>query len=139
MVVRVDVVDCWVAHFQHVDQGCFVQRDTLFLRNHGEDFQKVLLVRAVNFDLEEDTLFRTAITLPANLTEGTYEARIFLTRNGRVIDEYTAEIPVHKVGLERWLYNLSRENPMLYGIMSLTIAIAAGWGASAAFRLLRQG
>lgn len=89
-------------------------------------------------DLEQETLFRTAITLPANLTEGNYVARIFLTRSGRVIDEYVTTIPVEKVGLERWLYNLAHDNALLYGLMSLSIAIAAGWGASAAFSLLRR-
>ncbi|MCY4209042.1 MAG: TIGR02186 family protein, partial [Roseovarius sp.] len=47
-------------------------------------------------------------------------------------------IDVRKVGLESWLYNLSREQPLAYGLMSLAIAIAAGWFASAAFRLLRE-
>ena len=89
-------------------------------------------------DLEEETLFRAAITLPANLTEGDYEAHIFLTRDGTVIDEYITFIPVKKVGLERWLYNLAHEQAFLYGLMSLAIAIAAGWGASAAFSLLRR-
>ncbi|MEL6683215.1 MAG: TIGR02186 family protein, partial [Pseudomonadota bacterium] len=55
-----------------------------------------------------------------------------------VIDEYITMIPVRKVGLERWLYNLAHENAFLYGLMSLAIAIAAGWGASAAFSLLRR-
>lgn len=89
-------------------------------------------------DLEEETLFRAAITLPANLIEGDYEAHIFLTRDGRVIDEYITTIPVRKVGLERWLYNLAHENAFLYGLMSISIAIAAGWGASAIFTLLRR-
>ncbi|WP_333713184.1 TIGR02186 family protein [Yoonia sp.] len=89
-------------------------------------------------DLEQDTLFRAAITLPANLTEGDYEAHIFLTRDGAVIDEYITVIPVTKVGLERWLYNLAHEQAVLYGLMSLAIAIAAGWTASAAFSLLRR-
>ena len=89
-------------------------------------------------DFEEDTLFRVAISLPANLTEGDYETRIFLTRDGEVIDTYTTNIPVNKVGLERWLYNFAHENAFWYGIMSLAIAIAAGWGASAAFSLLRR-
>lgn len=87
--------------------------------------------------LDQDTLFRTAITLPANLTEGDYVAHIFLTRDGTVIDDYITTIPVKKVGLERWLYNLAQDNALLYGLMSLAIAIAAGWGASAAFSLLR--
>lgn len=89
-------------------------------------------------DLEQNTLFRTAITLPANLTEGDYEAHIFLTRDGSVIDEYITTIPVKKVGLERWLYNLAHQQALLYGLMSLAIAIASGWGASAAFSLLRR-
>ncbi|SFR99209.1 TIGR02186 family protein [Yoonia litorea] len=89
-------------------------------------------------DLEQETLFRTAITLPANLTEGDYQAQIFLTRGGEVIDEFRTAIPVKKVGLERWLYNLAHEQAFLYGLMSLAIAIAAGWGASAAFSLLRR-
>ncbi|SFR46739.1 conserved hypothetical protein [Yoonia tamlensis] len=89
-------------------------------------------------DLEQDTLFRTAITLPANLTEGIYEARIFLTRDGRVIDEYVTEIPVRKVGLERWLYNLAQHQSLIYALMSLTIAVGAGWGASALFGMLRR-
>ncbi|MEL7258174.1 MAG: TIGR02186 family protein, partial [Pseudomonadota bacterium] len=88
--------------------------------------------------LDEQTLFRTSIKLPSNLTEGSYPARIFLTRKGNVVSLFETTIDVQKVGLERWLYNLSREMPLVYGLMSLAIAIAAGWGASAAFQVLRQ-
>lgn len=88
--------------------------------------------------LDEQTLFRTAISLPANLTEGEYSTRIFLTRGGKVISGYDTTIDVRKVGMERWLFALSREQPMFYGILSLAIAIFAGWGASAVFRLLRN-
>lgn len=87
--------------------------------------------------VDAQTLFRTAIELPAALTEGIYETRIFLTRGGEVVSLYETSIYVRKVGLERWLFKLSRENALLYGIMSLAIAIAAGWGASAAFRLIK--
>ncbi len=88
--------------------------------------------------LDEQTLFRASISMPANLTEGVYATRIFLTRGGEVVATYQTSIDVRKVGLERWLFNMSREQPLLYGLMSLAIAIAAGWGASAAFRALRQ-
>ncbi|MBV1902192.1 MAG: TIGR02186 family protein [Marinosulfonomonas sp.] len=87
--------------------------------------------------MDEETLFKTQIALPANLTEGAYITRIFLTRNGQVVDAYETTIAVQKVGLERWLYNLAHEKPLIYGILSLVIAIAAGWGASAVFRYLR--
>jgi uncharacterized protein (TIGR02186 family) len=87
--------------------------------------------------VDDQTLFRGRIELPAALTEGDYETRIFLTRDGKVVSEYTTSIDVRKVGLERWLFSLSREEPVYYGIMSLAIAIAAGWLASAAFSFIR--
>ena len=104
------------------------------IRKKNRSFQ--MLEGAVALD--EQTLFRTAIELPANLTEGSYQTRIFLTRGGAVVSQFETAIEVRKVGLERWIYTLSREQPMIYGLMSLAIAIAAGWGASAAFRMMRQ-
>ena len=86
----------------------------------------------------EETLFRAAVSLPANLTEGIYVARIFLTRGGQVVDSHETSIDVRKVGLERWIYTLAHESPLIYGVLSLAIAIAAGWGASAAFRYFRS-
>jgi len=89
-----------------------------------------------NVTVTDDTLFDTRIELPANLTEGTYQTRIFLTRGGEIVANYTTDIDVAKVGLERWLYNLAHEQALIYGLMSLAIAIAAGWGASAFFRMV---
>ncbi|MEM8848719.1 MAG: TIGR02186 family protein [Pseudomonadota bacterium] len=87
--------------------------------------------------LRDETLFSANIALPADLTEGDYDTRIFLTRNGRVIDNFSTSIFVRKVGLERLIYNLAHEQPLVYGLLSLAIAIAAGWGASAVFRFIR--
>lgn len=89
--------------------------------------------------LDEQTLFRTTIRLPSDLTEGAYPTRIFLTRDGTVITMLETVIDVHKVGLERWLFTLSRENALAYGFLALAIAVFAGWGASALFRLLQRG
>lgn len=88
-------------------------------------------------NLIDDTLFSTSIALPANLVEGAYTTKIYLTRSGRIIDEHTNVIEVKKVGLERWIYNLAHERPLIYGILSLVSAIAAGWLASSFFRYLR--
>lgn len=88
--------------------------------------------------LVEDTLFRTDIRLPPDLTEGDYRVRLFLLRQGRVVDWTEAVIPVRKAGLERAIFSLSRSQPLLYGVLSVLLAVAAGWGASAAFRLLRM-
>lgn len=89
-------------------------------------------------ELVEQTLFNTSITLPANLTEGDYKARFILTRGGIVLDTSEAVIPVQKVGLEQFLYRLAHDQPLTYGMLALAIAVAAGWGASAAFRFIRN-
>lgn len=89
-------------------------------------------------DVEEQTLFRGEIELPSALVAGDYKARIFITRGGQVVDEYETTIPVFKAGLERVLFDMSRNQPLLYGLMSLAIAIAAGWLASAVFRIFQR-
>lgn len=100
--------------------------------------------RGVYFDMIGEvemvgkTLFQTNIQLPANLVEGNYTARIFLTRAGEVIDDFQTGIRVQKVGLERWIYNLAHENSLIYGLLSILVALMAGWGASEAFRLMRR-
>lgn len=86
----------------------------------------------------DDTLFRADVRMPSNLIEGDYRARIMLVRDGHVIDSDTAPIRVQKVGLERWLYRLAIHQPFWYGLMSLAIAMLAGWLASAAFRAIRR-
>lgn len=132
-------------HLISVEQTIRVS-DTPFTTKDSRDFTEALIRIRENaklyklmeggVTLREDTLFDTRIALPSNLTEGEYRTRIYLTRGGNVTAEYDTVINVQKVGLERWIYNLAHERPLIYGLLSLIIAIAAGWGASAAFRLL---
>ena len=88
--------------------------------------------------LDEQTLFRTAMRMPADLIEGHYRTRIFLTRGGEVVSDYETMIEVNKVGMERFLFNLSREQPALYGLLALVIAMISGWGAAVLFQMLRD-
>lgn len=85
----------------------------------------------------EATLFRTDVALPANLTDGNYRVRIFLVREGRVIDHNEREIRVRKAGLEWVIFNAAHRHSLEYAFVALLIAIAAGWLASEAFRRLR--
>lgn len=114
------------------DQGQYVaalQRIRADSGAYRASLDTVLLLR--------QTLFRTDITLPANLVEGIYHVRIFLTRGGHVIDIQENQIDVQKAGLERALYKLAMEEPLVYGILSLVLAMVAGWGASELFRRLQ--
>ena len=88
--------------------------------------------------LDEQTLFSTSLALPSNIVEGTYRARIFLLRDQKVLDWAETGIEVRKVGLERWLFLFAHQQPFWYGVMSLVIAVVAGWLASAAFRIFQR-
>ena len=114
------------------DSSDFVEA---LLRLRARDGAYVHLSDAV--ELREAALFRTTIPLPAALTEGDYTVRIFLLEDG-VVARGETTLFVRKVGLERLLYNMAQDRPYLYGLMSLAIAIGAGWAASAAFSLLRR-
>ena len=86
----------------------------------------------------EETLFQTRIEMPANLVEGDYAAEFFLVRDHAVINSGETLIRVEKTGIERWLYNMSVDEPLAYGIGSVLLALAAGWVAATAFRLGRR-
>ncbi len=88
--------------------------------------------------LAQDTLFQTEIAMPANITEGDYAAEFFLVRDRRVVSMGTTTILVRKAGLERWVYNLSQNQPLLYGVLSVLLALAAGWLAASIFRLIKR-
>ncbi len=87
--------------------------------------------------LLQQSLFRTDIALPANLIEGDYRVRIFLTRGGAVVDTQESQIRVGKAGLERFLYRMAQDQPLWYGLVALLLAALAGGGASELFRRLR--
>lgn len=88
--------------------------------------------------IEQSTLFHADLVLPANLTEGLYKLHIYLTRSGQVVAQHSSDVLVKKIGVERFLYRLAQDQPPVYGLLSLLIAIAAGWLASAAFRLVKR-
>ena len=89
-------------------------------------------------ELSDRTLFQTRLKLPANIVEGDYRARVYLVRDGRVIDNASIKIPVRKQGVERFLYLAAKETPLFYGFGTLFIALLAGYGASELFRRLRR-
>jgi uncharacterized protein (TIGR02186 family) len=116
--------------------------DTEFKEGYPEALVRLRRAQGTYFELiggvkvTDETLFETRIRLPANLVEGDYLARIFLLRNKNVLDVYVSSIEVRKVGLERWIYTMAQEQSALYGILSILVALTAGWLASAFFRFV---
>ncbi|MGB0497386.1 MAG: TIGR02186 family protein [Rubricella sp.] len=88
--------------------------------------------------LTEETLFSTRVDLPANLVEGDYRARVFLLREGEVRSIHQSAIRVEKSGLERWIFDLAHQQPLVYGLGSIFVALVAGWLAAQVFAVFRR-
>jgi len=87
--------------------------------------------------LTEETLFTTKLAMPVNVVEGEYTVKTMLVRDLAVISTSTSTITVRKTGVEKWIYDLAHEQAFIYGLLSLAVALLAGWTASEVFRRIR--
>ena len=81
-----------------------------------------------------DTLFRTRLSFPANVSPGIYQVQVYQLVDGRVVNAQTSALDISKVGLEAELYDFARGQPALYALASITLALLAGWTAAIVFR-----
>ena len=79
-------------------------------------------------------LFRAEFELPANVPLGDYTADVYTFRGGKMIGNYTTSLKIEKSGIERFIYELAHQQPLIYGIVSVILALMAGMGAAALFR-----
>jgi hypothetical protein len=72
--------------------------------------------------------------LPANVTVGPFETRVYLFREEKLLSQYSVRLNLEREGLERHLHGFAFGYPTLYGLMTVAIAVAAGLIASTVFR-----
>jgi len=121
------------------------------LRPHGlkaddspEPFRKALLAQMERGHLyvqQEDgveflsgTLFRVRVPVPSTAPRGKYVAEVYLLRNGKVVDQQSSDLVIDQIGLERRLYDFSRNAPLIYGVATVLMALLLGWLSSLMFR-----
>jgi uncharacterized protein (TIGR02186 family) len=80
------------------------------------------------------TLFRARVPVPSTAPRGTYVADVYLLRGGKVIDRRSSDLIIDQIGLERRLYDFSRNMPLLYGVATVLMAMGLGWLSSLMFR-----
>ena len=81
-----------------------------------------------------ETLFKTHFQFPDRLPPGDYTAEIYLIDKGRLVASQSIPFTAIKTGFEAWIYALAHTQPLLYGLLSLSIALASGWLAHRIFR-----
>ena len=86
--------------------------------------------------ITESVLYQARISLPSNVTTGTYTAETFAVTGGRVIASAESQVEVRKVGLEREVEYFSQNFGLLYGALAVMLSVLMGWGAGRLFARL---
>ena len=79
------------------------------------------------------SLFRATIELPANVTVGPFDTRVYLFHDEKLLSQYSVRLNLEREGLERYLHRFAYGSPTLYGLVTVALAIAAGLVASTVF------
>lgn len=81
-----------------------------------------------------DRLFRTNLHFPTNAPTGTYIVEVYLFRDGAVASAVIVPFIISKLGIGADITEFAKDFAWIYGLISIALAVAAGWGASIAFR-----
>jgi uncharacterized protein (TIGR02186 family) len=79
-------------------------------------------------------LFRAVVRLPANAPIARYHADTYLFRDGRLISSQRIPISISRVGVERRIHDLATSASWIYGVVTVMLALFAGWIAALLFR-----
>jgi uncharacterized protein (TIGR02186 family) len=79
-------------------------------------------------------LFRAVVRLPANAPIAQYQADAYVFRDGRLVSSQRIPIGISRVGFERRIHDLATQASWAYGLLTVLLAVAAGWVAAFLFR-----
>lgn len=80
------------------------------------------------------SLFKASVRLPANVPNGIHVVRGYLFRDGVFVTAKALPLRVVKTGLEQAITRAAHEQPIVYGLFAVALAVITGWGASLLFR-----
>jgi uncharacterized protein (TIGR02186 family) len=71
---------------------------------------------------------------PYQAQPGDYLVTVYAVKEGRVIEQAESKVNVQQVGLVKTLATMAKNNSAFYGILSIGIALGAGFGVGLVFR-----
>ncbi|WP_081160339.1 TIGR02186 family protein [Ensifer aridi] len=80
------------------------------------------------------SLFKASLRLPANVPNGVHFVHAYLFRDGMFVVAKALPLRVVKTGLEQAITRAAHDQPIIYGLFAVALAIMTGWGASVVFR-----
>ena len=74
------------------------------------------------------------LQLPSDVVNGRFLVRTLVLANQVVVAERTESFAVRKSGFENYVFVASRQQPLLYGIVCVILALGTGWLAGVVFK-----
>lgn len=74
------------------------------------------------------------IPWPYQAPPGEYTVTVYAVKDRKIIDKAETKILVEQVGIVKALASMAKDNSVLYGIISIAVAIVAGFGVGMVFR-----
>ncbi len=71
---------------------------------------------------------------PYQAPPGDYLVTVYAVRDGKVVETATHPVLVEKVGAVRYLSSMAKDRGALYGLLSILVALGAGFGVGLIFR-----
>src|SRR5262249_12699455 len=87
-----------------------------------------------NLRVRSGGLFSAHVFLPANAPIAEYHADTYVFRGGQLVSSARVPIRITRVGIERQIHDLATHASFLYGLLTVLVALGAGWVAAFWFR-----
>lgn len=81
-----------------------------------------------------DNFYSARLTLPSNAPPGPYIALTYVFKDGAIIARKSEGFAVRKIGFERFLALSAVQQPLLYGLVCVILALFTGWLGGVLFR-----
>lgn len=80
------------------------------------------------------SVFRTDFFLPSEIPTGEYRVSVYLFRNQNFLAGQTETLTVVKGGFSQRIARIADEQPLVYGLVTVALAMFTGWFAGVIFR-----
>jgi len=81
-----------------------------------------------------NTLYSAQVNLPSDIPPGPFLSHTYVFKNGVVIAERSEGFAVRKIGFERFLALSAQQQPLLYGLVAVILALFTGWLGGVVFK-----
>jgi len=93
-----------------------------------------LNVNPQGVSFRSDTLYSAQVALSSNVAPGPYLVHTYLFKDGVLVADRSEGFSVRKTGFERFLGLAAIQQPLLYGLAAVVLALFTGWLGGVVFR-----